>query len=89
MERDVEMVMDLVDDYEEGKMTMRQFYRTLKEKSQGTLAKYILALCNRSNDSDKKNLRNIRVWERHASSSENTPCTQPFFEQQLEEDFVL
>ena len=75
MDREVEMMMDLLDDYENGEMTMHDFYRGLKEKSQGTLAKYILALCNRSNDSDKKNLRNIRVWERHASSSENTPCT--------------
>ena len=42
MDREVEMMMDLLDDYENGEMTMRDFYHGLKEKSQGTLAKCIV-----------------------------------------------
>ena len=61
MDREVEMMMDLLDDYENGEMTMRDFYCGLKEKSQGTLAKCILILCNRSNDRDKENMRNIEL----------------------------
>ena len=61
MDRKVEMMMDLLDDYENGEMTMHDFYRGLKEKSQGTLAKCILILCNRSNDRDKENMRNIEL----------------------------
>ena len=61
MDREVEMMMDLLDDYENDEMTMRDFYRGLKEKSQGTLAKCILILCNRSNDRDKENMRNIEL----------------------------
>ena len=61
MEREVEMLMDLLDDYEDSELTMRGFYRRLKEKSQGTLAKCILILCNRSNDRDKENMRNIEL----------------------------
>jgi len=61
MDREVEMMMDLLDDYENGEMTMHDFYRGLKEKSQGTLVKCILILCNRSNDRDKENMRNIEL----------------------------
>ena len=57
----VEVVMDLIDDYEDSKMTMHELYRGLKEKSQGTLAKCILILCNWSNDRDTENMRNIEL----------------------------
>ena len=50
MEQDEEMVMDLLDDYEDGELTMSEFYHSLKAKNQGTLAKCILVLCDRSKD---------------------------------------
>ena len=63
MEQEVEMLIDLLDGYEEGELTTREFYSRLKEKSQGALAKCILCLHNRSNDCDKENERNIELCD--------------------------
>ena len=63
MEQEVEMLIDLLDGYEEGELTTREFYSELKEKSQGALAKCILFLHNRSNDCDKENERNIGLCD--------------------------
>ena len=71
----VEVVMDLIDDYEDSKMTMHELYRGLKEKDQGTLSKCILALCNRSNDSDEKNMINIELCDALRRKNENIKCS--------------
>ena len=63
MEQDEEMVMDLLDDYEDGELMMSELYHGLKEKNQGTLAKCISVLCNQSKDCDKENMRNIELCD--------------------------
>ena len=75
MEQEVEMLIDLLDEYEEGELTTREFYSGLKEKSQGALAKCILCLHNRSNDCDKENERNIELCDALRRKNEKMKCS--------------
>ena len=48
----VEEMMSLIKDYRDGDLKKGGFYRTLRDMNQGTLAKGILILCDRLNDSE-------------------------------------
>ena len=55
LEPEVEAVMDLLENYQDGDLTKGEFYRGLRDMSQGTLAKCIMLLCNRVDDCEDEN----------------------------------
>lgn len=78
-EAGVEEMMSLIDDYQDGDLKKGEFYRTLKDMNQGTLAKGILILCDRLYDCEKDcgdlHRRNMSLCDTLHRKNEKMKCS--------------
>src|SRR5688572_19258354 len=75
LEPEVEVVMDLLENYQDGDLTKGEFYRGLRDISQDTLAKCIMVLCNRVDDDEDENWRNIELCDALCRKNEKMKCS--------------
>lgn len=75
LEPEVEAVMDILKNYQDGDFKKGEFYHELRNISQGTLAKCILTLCYRVHDCDDENERNIELCDALRRKNEYMKCS--------------